>query len=106
MENDPGSIAFFFQYKKRENPIFLNTFLSLLILLFLLHEDRSCLLYTSEWRVADKHKMTCFEDVDYFIDTNNDEDVKMVSGEGVRDGLRQIASQPFRTCLLYTSLLC
>ena len=50
-----------------------------------------------EWRVADKHKMTCFEDVDYFIDTNNDEDVKMVPGEGVRDGLRQIASQPFRT---------
>ena len=41
--------------------------------------------------------MTCFEDVDFFIDTNNDEDVKMVPGEGVRDGLRQIASQPFRT---------
>ena len=50
-----------------------------------------------EWRVADKHKMTCFDDIDYFIDTNNDKDVKMVSGEAIRNGLKQIAAQPFRT---------
>lgn len=50
-----------------------------------------------EWRVADKHKMTCFDDVDYFLDTNKDEMPKMISGQGVRDGLKQIASQPFRT---------
>lgn len=50
-----------------------------------------------EWRVADKHKMTCFDRVEYFIDTNNDEQVKMVTGDAVREGLKQTAAKPFRT---------
>ncbi|ROR22162.1 mannose-6-phosphate isomerase class I [Mobilisporobacter senegalensis] len=50
-----------------------------------------------EWRVADKHKMTIFDEVDYFIDTNRKNDPKMVSGEALREGLKQISRQPFRT---------
>lgn len=50
-----------------------------------------------EWRVADKHKRTIFEDIDFFIDTTKENEMKMVSGEAVRSGLRQTARKPFRT---------
>lgn len=53
--------------------------------------------YYVEWRVADKHKMTIFDRVDYFIDTNDTDHPKMVSGKALREGLRQVANQPFRT---------
>lgn len=49
-----------------------------------------------EWRIADKQKMKVFEDVDYFIDSNVKGDPKMVSGNALRSGLKQIATQPFR----------
>ena len=52
--------------------------------------------YYVEWRIADKHKMTCFEDVDYFIDTNIQGQPKMVEGQAIRSGLKQIAKGPFR----------
>lgn len=50
-----------------------------------------------EWRIADKHKISIFEDIDYLIDTNKNDDVKMITGDALRDGLKQIARQPFRT---------
>ena len=50
-----------------------------------------------EWRVADKHKISIFDDIDYFIDTNIANQPKMVTGQALRDGLRQITHQPFRT---------
>lgn len=53
--------------------------------------------YYIEWRIADKHKMTCFQNVDYFLDTHDLTHWKLVSGEAVRKGLQQIAGQPFRT---------
>ncbi len=49
-----------------------------------------------EWRVADKYKRSLFDSIDYFLDTNNMEEIKMVSGDGVRAGLKQMAHQPFR----------
>ena len=49
-----------------------------------------------EWRVADKHKMKMFEKVDYFIDSNQKGHLKMVTGEALRNGLKQIAKRPFR----------
>lgn len=52
--------------------------------------------YYVEWRVADKHKMTCFDRVDYFLDTNIQNQPKMVAGQGIRDGLKQVAHRPFR----------
>ena len=50
-----------------------------------------------EWRIADKHKMSLFEDIVWLIDTNKKNDPKMIPGAALRDGLRQIAQQPFRT---------
>lgn len=49
-----------------------------------------------EWRIADKQKMKIFEDVDFFIDSNKKNEPKMVTGQALRDGLKQIAKQPFR----------
>lgn len=53
--------------------------------------------YFIEWRIADKHKQAHFEAIDYLIDTNKNDDVKMITGEALRDGLKQVAQQPFRT---------
>lgn len=50
-----------------------------------------------EWRIADKYKMRLFEKVDYFLDTNKKEKPLMAPGQAVRDGLRQLTEQPFRT---------
>lgn len=49
-----------------------------------------------EWRVADKYKRSLFDSIDYFLDTNNMEDVKLVKGDAVRAGLEQMAHRPFR----------
>ena len=49
-----------------------------------------------EWRIADKHKMDIFEKVDYFIDSNQKGKPKMVTGQALRAGLKQVACQPFR----------
>lgn len=49
-----------------------------------------------EWRIADKQKIKIFEDVDFFIDSNKKNEPKMVTGQALRDGLKQIAKQPFR----------
>ena len=52
--------------------------------------------YFVEWRIADKRKMQIFEQVDWFLDSNRVGAPKMVSGDALREGLRQIAKQPFR----------
>ena len=52
--------------------------------------------YFVEWRIADKRKMEIFEQIDWFLDTNRKGTPKLASGEAVRCGLKQIASQPFR----------
>ncbi|WRK52863.1 hypothetical protein SD457_21975 [Coprobacillaceae bacterium CR2/5/TPMF4] len=49
-----------------------------------------------EWRIADKYKMKVFEKVDYFIDSNQHGNLKMVTGNALRSGLKQIVKQPFR----------
>lgn len=49
-----------------------------------------------EWRIADKQKMEIFEDIDYVIDSNINKHPKMVTGEALREGLKQIAKRPFR----------
>lgn len=52
--------------------------------------------FFTEWRVADKHKRSLFDSIDYFLDTNDMDHVKMVAGEAVRAGLAQMAHRPFR----------
>jgi mannose-6-phosphate isomerase class I len=56
--------------------------------------------YFLEWRVADKHKMSVFNRVDWFLDTNDRQNPKLVSGTAVRTGLEQCARRPFR-CVPY-----
>ena len=48
-----------------------------------------------EWRVADRHKNSLFKRIDYFLDTTQKE-YKMMTGDAVREGLRQTAHRPFR----------
>ena len=52
--------------------------------------------YFIEWRIADKHKTSLFEKVDYLLDTNAKNDPKMVLGEAFRDALKIAAKRPFR----------
>lgn len=50
-----------------------------------------------EWRIADKHKARRFEMFDYVVDTNKENDPKMISGETFRESLKQLVKKPFRT---------
>ncbi len=52
--------------------------------------------YYVEWRIADKHKLTFLNRMDWFVDTVDTNNPKMVSGEALREGLRQVAHRPFR----------
>ncbi|MEG2624435.1 MAG: class I mannose-6-phosphate isomerase [Clostridia bacterium] len=47
-----------------------------------------------EWRVADRHKQSLA--IDYYLDTNADNDPKMITSKALHAGLEQIARQPFR----------
>lgn len=49
-----------------------------------------------EWRVFDKHKKESFDNVDWFVDLNEDTP-KLATGDAVRDGLAQAVKGPFRT---------
>ena len=53
--------------------------------------------YFIEWRIADKHKEERFNDFDYVVDTNRENDPKMISGETFTESLKQLAQRPFRT---------
>ena len=52
--------------------------------------------YFVDWRVLDKHKLSIFDKVDFFIDGNQKGNPKMVSGESLRMGLKEVNKQPFR----------
>lgn len=50
-----------------------------------------------EWRVADRHKRTLFDRMDYLLDTTTSvAEPVLVPGQAVRDGLRAAVSRPFR----------
>ena len=50
-----------------------------------------------EWRIADKHKQRGFEHFDYVVDTNKENDPKMISGDTFRESLKQLVRRPFRS---------
>ena len=52
--------------------------------------------YFVEWRIADKRKMEVFDRVDFFLDSNVEGVPKLATGDAVRDGLRSVATRPFR----------
>lgn len=50
-----------------------------------------------EWRVADEHKRSLFDRVDYCLDTNRGvDDAALITGQTFREGLRRTAEGPFR----------
>jgi mannose-6-phosphate isomerase class I len=52
--------------------------------------------YFVDWRVLDKHKMSCFDKIDFVIDTNKPGVPKMVTASMVLQGLEIASHQPFR----------
>lgn len=52
--------------------------------------------YFVEWRLADRHKKDIFNKINYLLDTNISNSPKLVSGEALREGLRQTVHRPFR----------
>lgn len=49
-----------------------------------------------EWRIADRHKETLYDDIDLYLDTNVENKPAMISGDGFRNGLIQMTKTPFR----------
>ena len=49
-----------------------------------------------EWRIADKRKMEMFDEIDYLLDSNVQGEPKMITGNALRDGLKQAVKRPFR----------
>lgn len=50
-----------------------------------------------EWRIADKHKNTLFDTIDYLLDTNRADQPKMIIGSAFRQALKELSERPFRT---------
>jgi Phosphomannose isomerase len=49
-----------------------------------------------EWRIADRHKKSHFDDLDYMVDANVPECPKIITGNAYRAALDQMSRQPFR----------
>jgi mannose-6-phosphate isomerase class I len=49
-----------------------------------------------EWRVFDRHKTPLLKRADFLLDTNQQNNPALVSGDALRHGLQQTARQPFR----------
>ncbi len=48
-----------------------------------------------EWRIADRHKETLYDAMDFYLDTNTAGEPHMISGRALRAGLRQMTKTPF-----------
>ena len=49
-----------------------------------------------DWRVLDRHKQGLFAHIDYLLDTNNESQPKLMTGEAFRRGLDTAVKRPFR----------
>jgi mannose-6-phosphate isomerase class I len=52
--------------------------------------------YFLDWRVADRHKNSLYDRVDYWIDGNKPEQPAMLTGRCLRESMAAISRQPFR----------
>jgi mannose-6-phosphate isomerase class I len=52
--------------------------------------------YFLDWRVADRHRNSLYDGVDYWIDGNLPEQPAMLAGERLRSALVKVSRQPFR----------
>lgn len=53
--------------------------------------------YFIEWRLSNFHKQELYDKFDYYLDTVNHNDPKMITREAFENGLLQLLNQPFRT---------
>ncbi|MET3814266.1 class I mannose-6-phosphate isomerase [Pantoea sp. UYEF8] len=49
-----------------------------------------------EWRVFDRHKTPLLKRADYLLETNQQDDPALITGEALRAGLQQTTQRPFR----------
>ena len=49
-----------------------------------------------EWRVADRLKKKVLKNAAYYIDTNKENDPKMITSKALFDGLHKVSTNPFR----------
>ncbi len=49
-----------------------------------------------DWRVLDKYKQKIYHSIDYFIDSTDENNLKMVKSEAIFTGLAQVSKRPFR----------
>ena len=49
-----------------------------------------------EWRVADRLKKKILKNAAYYIDTNKENDPKMITSKALFDGLHKVSTNPFR----------
>jgi Phosphomannose isomerase len=49
-----------------------------------------------EWRIADKHKRIHFEEMDYLVDANIQDQPKIITGNAYRHALEQMSRRPIR----------
>ncbi|MBR2745182.1 MAG: class I mannose-6-phosphate isomerase [Erysipelotrichaceae bacterium] len=52
--------------------------------------------YFIEWRIADRHKEKLLDRIDYYLDSEAEDDPNMVCGEGLRTALKSLVNRPFR----------
>ena len=52
--------------------------------------------YFIEWRIADRLKLNLFNKIDLYIDGNQAENLKMITGPSLLSALETISKQPFR----------
>lgn len=52
--------------------------------------------YFFSWRVADRHKVKYFDEIDFLLDTNKPGMPKLLTGDALRAGIEQTVAQPFR----------
>ena len=48
-----------------------------------------------DWRVCDKLKQKLFEHINFYLDTADENNPKMVNGKAIREAVRQISMRPF-----------
>ncbi len=52
--------------------------------------------FFAEWRIADRHKRTLYDRIDFYLDTNTKNEPHMITGAAFREGLRTLTRRPFR----------
>ena len=49
-----------------------------------------------EWRLADSHKEENFNSIDYWVDANNPNELKIINKQVFRNAFKKISAEPFR----------